>query len=171
MKPDTRSPFVVSIADLLRTPGHRRELDLRGTVGELSSAGTVVAAGDNIDVHVGLEAIPEGVVADGRISAPWRAECRRCLKEVAGSVDVQFRELFERRPKEGETYPLGADEIDLGPLIREAMLLALPLAPLCEAGCQGICPTCGADLNGGPCGCPPAGRDPRWAALDDLHLS
>jgi uncharacterized protein len=165
------SPFVVSVADLLRTPGHRRELELRGSIGELRSAGTVVAAGVDVDVRVGLEAIPEGVVADGRISAPWRADCRRCLREVTDSVDVEFRELFERAPKEGETYPLGHEEIDLRPLIREALLLALPLAPLCEAACQGICPTCGADLNGGPCGCPPAGRDPRWAALDDLHLS
>ena len=166
-----RSPFVVSIADLLRTPGHRRELELRGPVGRLSSAGTVVAADDDVEVTVGLEAIPEGVVADGRVSAPWRAECRRCLKEVTGGVDVEFRELFEREPKEGETYPLGREELDLEPLIREGLLLALPLAPLCEAGCQGICPTCGADLNEGPCGCPPAGRDPRWAALDDLNLS
>jgi uncharacterized protein len=77
---------------------------------------------------------------------------------------------FETTPKDGETYPLGHEEIDLDPLIREEVLLALPLAPLCEAACQGICPTCGADLNEGPCGCAPAARDPRWAALDDLHL-
>jgi uncharacterized protein len=165
------SPFVVSVADLLRRPGHRRELELRGSIGELTSAGTVVRADDEVDVVVGLEAIPEGVVADGRISAPWRAECRRCLAEVTGRVDVEFRELFERSPREGETYALGHEEIDFDPLIREAVLLALPLAPLCEAGCQGMCPTCGANLNDGPCGCPPAGRDPRWAALDDLHLS
>ena len=165
------SPFVVSVADLLRRPGHRREFELRGPIGELSSAGTVVTAGDDVGVSLGLEAIPEGVVADGRITAPWQGECRRCLKEVRGSVDVDFRELFEREPKEGETYALGHEEIDLDPLIREALLLALPLAPLCEADCQGICPTCGADLNEGQCGCPPAGRDPRWAALDDLHLS
>jgi uncharacterized protein len=171
MKSETRSPFVVSVADLLRTPGHRRELDLQGPVGELRSAGTVLDAGEDADVRVGLEAIPEGVVADGRISAPWRAECRRCLKEVTGRVDVEFRELFEREPNEGETYALGHEEIDLVPLIREALLLALPLAPLCDAACQGICPTCGADLNEGSCDCPPAGRDPRWAALDDLHLS
>src|ERR1043166_9106973 len=132
MNPETRSPFVVSIADLLRTPGHRRELQLRGPVGELTSAGTVVDAGADVDVHVGLEAIPEGVVADGRISAPWHGECRRCLSAVIGDVDVEFRELFERTPKEGETYPLGHEEIDLQPLIREALLLALPLAPLCE---------------------------------------
>jgi len=171
MKPDTGSPFVASVADLLRTPGHRRELELRGSIGELSSAGTIVDAGAEVDVRVGLEAIPEGVVADGQIKVPWHAACRRCLRDVDGEVDVEFRELFERRPKEGETYPLDHEELDLAPLIREALLLALPLAPLCETGCQGICPTCGADLNEGSRDCPSAGRDPRWAALDDLHLS
>ena len=168
---EQRAPFVVSAVDLLRRPGHRRQLELRGSIGELTSAGTVVAAADEVELTVGLEAIPEGVVADGHLSAPWHAECRRCLTAVTGSVDVSFHELFERQPREGETYPLGHDEIDLDPLIREALLLALPLAPLCEAGCRGMCPTCGADLNEGPCGCPPAGRDPRWAALDNLRLS
>ena len=170
MKPDP-TPFVLSVADLLRRPGHRRTLELRAPIDALTSAGTVVEPGDDVDMSVGLEAIPEGVVADGRISAPWRAECRRCLKAVTGRVDVDFRELFERSPREGETYLLAHEQIDLALLIREALLLALPLAPLCAPACQGICPTCGADLNEGSCDCPPAGHDPRWAALDDLHLS
>jgi len=89
-----QSPFVVGVADLLRRPGHRRELGLRGPLGQLSSAGTVVSADDDIELSVGLEAIPEGVVADGHLSTQWRAECRRCLKEVTGQVDVEFRELF-----------------------------------------------------------------------------
>jgi uncharacterized protein len=167
MKPE---PFVVHVGDLLRRPGHRREVELHGRLPDLAMLGTAVAPDTDVDITVGLEAIPEGVVADGRISAPWRAECRRCLTDVSGRVDVEFRELFEPHPREGETYPLQHEDVDLDPLIREALALALPLTPLCRADCQGICPTCGADLNEGPCGCPPAGRDPRWAALDDLHL-
>ncbi|MBV8235241.1 MAG: hypothetical protein JO075_06030, partial [Acidimicrobiia bacterium] len=82
MKPE----FAVSVADLLRRPGHRRQRELRGSIGEVSSAGTVVAARDHVELTVGLEAIPEGVVADGHLSAPWRAECRRCLGAVTGRV-------------------------------------------------------------------------------------
>ena len=166
----SESPFVVSVADLLRRLGHRRELELRGHLKGIKEVGTIVDDDADVDVVVGLEAIPEGLVADGTISAPWGAECRRCLAPVSGVVDVEFRELFEVHPREGETYPLGHEEIDLEPLIREALLLALPLAPICRDECQGICPQCGADLNEGPCGCAPAGRDPRWGALDDLHL-
>jgi DUF177 domain-containing protein len=169
MKPE-RNPFVVRVGDLLRRPGHRREIELHGPLPDLAMVGTSVASDTDVDVTGGLEAIAEGVVADGRISAPWRAECRRCLTEVSGRAEVEFRELFEPSPREGETYLLRHEDVDFEPLIREALVLALPLAPLCRVECQGICPTCGADLNEGPCGCPPAARDPRWAALDDLHL-
>ena len=67
-----------------------------------------------------------------------------------------------------ETYPLRGELLDLQPLIRDALLLELPLAPLCSEDCQGLCPTCGADLNDGPCDCDHAPSDPRWAALDLL---
>jgi len=62
-----------------------------------------------------------------------------------------------------------ADRIDLAPLAREALLLELPLAPLCQAECAGLCPTCGADLNAGPCGCAGVVADARWLALDELR--
>ena len=67
-----------------------------------------------------------------------------------------------------ETYPLKGEMLDLQPLVRDALLLELPLAPLCSEDCQGLCPTCGADLNDGPCSCDHAPADPRWAALDLL---
>jgi uncharacterized protein len=55
----------------------------------------------------------------------------------------------------------------LRPLVRDALLLELPLAPLCREDCRGLCAHCGADLNDGPCDCAPP-RDPRWDALDVL---
>ncbi|HET6915863.1 MAG TPA: DUF177 domain-containing protein [Acidimicrobiales bacterium] len=67
-----------------------------------------------------------------------------------------------------ETYPLKGELLDLQPLVRDALLLDLPLAPLCREDCKGLCPTCGADLNDGPCSCARAPADPRWAALDLL---
>ena len=50
--------------------------------------------------------------------------------------------------------------------MREHVLLELPLVPLCAPDCQGLCATCGADLNQGPCGCDRTTVDPRWAALE-----
>jgi len=84
-------------------------------------------------------------------------------------VATTVEELFVSDPEEWETYPIHGDHIDLEPMAREAVVLGLPLAPLCRPDCKGLCPSCGADLNQGPCGCPPAAADPRWAALDALR--
>ncbi len=67
-----------------------------------------------------------------------------------------------------ETYELGSDYLDLAPLARDAILLDLPLAPLCREDCAGLCPTCGADRNEEACDCPTEVIDPRWVALEAL---
>ena len=70
--------------------------------------------------------------------------------------------------RDEEAYPLAGDELDLEPLARDAVLLELPLAPLCAEDCRGLCPTCGANRNTEPCACPRP-VDPRWSALDALR--
>jgi uncharacterized protein len=82
-------------------------------------------------------------------------------------ADVE--EIFVSDSEEGETYPILGDHLDLEPLAREAVVLSLPLVPLCRPDCAGLCPTCGADRNAGPCACPPPDGDPRWSALDALR--
>ena len=79
-------------------------------------------------------------------------------------------ELFEPHPLEGETYQLDDDVIDLEPLVRDALLLELPLAPLCAPDCAGLCPTCGVNHNLTRCECVTTEIDPRWAALRSLEL-
>jgi uncharacterized protein len=139
-----------------------------------------VPHGADVAVDVVLEASDGGIVASGTVRAPWVGECRRCLCEVGGELVVQVRELYEDRPAYDddpaaeaemgeETYPLADEILDLLPLARDAVLLHLPQAPLCRSDCAGLCPTCGADLNDGPCACPPPAADSRWAALDALR--
>ena len=161
-------PFVVVVSDLLRRPGSRRHERLEKGLAALKVTGALVPAGTVAEVDALLDSIHEGILVTGAVRAAWEGECRRCLRPVGGELRARVQELFERRPTEGDTYPLEHDRIDLGPLVRDALLLELPLAPLCAEGCQGMCPTCGADLNDGTCECRPAGRDPRWAALDGL---
>ena len=163
-------PFVVNVADLVNRPGARRRERVEG---RLSSPVKVVDSELRADVPVVvdtlLEWVSDGLLATGTVSGAWKAPCRRCLKPADGDLHVDFQELFEANPREGETYRLGHDSIDLEPLAREALTLDLPLAPLCRDDCRGLCPTCGADLNLGDCDCPPPAADPRWAALDALR--
>lgn len=160
--------FEVNVADLLHRPGARRRVQLAGSLETFRVVDTTVAADAVVEVDANLEWVSEGVLATGTASAPWIADCRRCLTAVHGQVEAKFQELFEPEAREGESYPLRGDRIDLGPLAREALLLGLPLAPLCLEACRGLCPTCGADLNAGPCGCVDEEVDRRWAALDAL---
>jgi len=127
-----------------------------------------VPDGADVDVDVELESLSNGVVATGRVRAPWVGACRRCLVEVTGSAEADVREIFEPHPTEGETYLLGGDDtVDLEPLVRDAVLLALPLAPLCRDDCVGPAPDA---FPTGPVAPVDEVRDPRWSALDDLRF-
>lgn len=160
-------PFLVGVANLART-GPRRE-HRTGVVEGLAVSGSFVPPGAPVDVDVLLEPVHRGVMVSGTVESRWRGECRRCLGPAEGPIGAEVRELYEEGSDGQETYALSGDQLDLEPLARDAVLLELPQAPLCREGCPGLCPTCGADLNEGPCGCPREDRDPRWAGLDQLR--
>ena len=160
--------LVVLVADLLHRPGARRRLQQSGVLDGHRVVASTVPAGSEVQVEATLEWVTDGLLATGTARAPFEAECRRCLTAVRGEVEAPFQELFEFEAREGESYPIRGEHIDLAPLAREALLLNLPLAPLCREDCAGLCPRCGADLNLGRCGCEPDDRDPRWAVLDAL---
>lgn len=128
-------------------------------------------AGGRVDVDLSLENAIEGVVATGGIGADAEGECRRCLEPVAEELDLSIREIFELKPTEGETWPIVDDRVDLEPMVREAVLLALPLAPLCRDDCPGPepdrFPTRTASVDPVENAAP---ADPRWSALDQLRL-
>lgn len=161
------SPFLVHVGRVVRAREVRRERRA-GVIDDLFVSGSEVPPGVEVEVDVLLEPVGPAVEAVGTVAAPWRGQCRRCLKPVGGMVEVEVRELFEPDPIEDETYPLKHDQIDLEPLAREAVVLELPPAPLCKEDCRGLCAQCGADLNEAACTCE-APVDPRWAALEQLR--
>ena len=161
--------FSVNVADHLHRPGARRREVVSGPMGGIQVVGSSMAEGATVVVDVELEWVSDGILATGDVRGPWRGECRRCLAPVGGELRVSSRELFEAVPKEGDTYPLRGDRIDLELLAQEALTVELPLAPVCTDDCRGLCPVCGADLNLAPCACTQAERDTRWAALDALR--
>src|SRR5687767_10078118 len=118
--------LVVNVADLLRRLGTRRDVHREPVLDGLELSSSRVPAGAPVVLDATLESVHNGVMAYGAAIAPWTGACRRCLREATGTVDARFKELFERRPTEGETYPLRGEEIDLEPLLREAVLLELP---------------------------------------------
>jgi uncharacterized protein len=168
-------PFQVGVADLMHRPGARRTESLTGPTAAMTVAATLVPEGSTLVLEAKLEPVSNGILTTGWAEVSWTSECRRCEIAVAGTTRAEFREQFEphtnaEADEELDTYPLVQDRIDLELVAREAILLDLPLAPLCREECAGLCPTCGADLNEGACECVPVAADPRWAALDALRL-
>ena len=162
--------LVIGVADLLRRPGNHRDEHLEAVVDGLQVLGSHVPQGAPAVIDLRLESLNEGIVARGSIEAPWVGECRRCLRPIESTLRADVYEVFEDEPVEGETSKLDVDRIDLEPVVREAVLLELPLAPLCQEDCAGLCPECGADRNTSPCGHVIETRDNRWSALDELRF-
>lgn len=163
------SPFVVHVADLVHRPAARRSEHLSGPTAQMVVTETTVPEGSTLRVEVVLEAVSDGVLATGEACVEWEANCRRCLTPISGLTTTSFRELYSANPVIDETYPVRNETVDLELVAREAILLDLPLAPLCGDDCLGLCPTCGVDRNEGMCACTPPEADHRWAALDGLR--
>lgn len=169
-------------------PGHRWHevrsgpIGLDGELAPRHAVESTVLPGRDVTCELTLECIPHGVVVSGTLRAGWAGVCARCATPVEGELFVQVREHFTSTPErdalggtaltgtEGDdAYPITEDALDLLPMVRDAILLELPLAPLCKEGCRGLCPWCGGDLNDQQCACE-APRDPRWANLDVLRM-
>ena len=168
--PSTSTTLRIPLAAALRHPGNSRPVVEAVALDGLSGVAAGIAPGAPVAVDVLLERVPEGIVVRGTLAAEWTAACSRCLEPVSGPISVHVDELFELVPLEGETYQLEEDVIDLEPMVRDALLLELPLAPLCSPDCEGLCATCGANRNLARCACVTTEIDPRWAALRSLEL-
>jgi len=162
-------PFSVEIGAFQRSPGSRRRVELEGRLSglELPTSAVAVAEDEPVRFEGVLEAVHDGILVTGTVRAHWRGACRRCLEQAEGDLVVPVRELCVEHGDEETTYPLGHEELDLEPIVHDACILALPLAPLCSEECLGLCPECGANRNVEPCRCA-AAPDPRWAALRPL---
>jgi uncharacterized protein len=168
---DPRSPFVLDTHELGRRAGAMLELhrDLPAPQDwELELVR--VPAGSPARLDVRLESVMDGVLVSGTLHASITAECGRCLEPVSEGLEVTIAELFTYQPdpEDDELPVLDGDFLDLEPVLRDAVVLALPLNPVCDVGCEGLCPTCGERLaDAGP----EHGHedlDPRWAALSGL---
>jgi len=166
----TSTQLRIPLGAALRHPGVARPVTTTATVSGLTGGAAEIPSSAPVGVDLVLERVPEGIVVRGTLAASWAAPCSRCLEPVAGDVAVHVDELFETQPLEGETYPLEEDVIDLEPMVRDALLLELPLAPLCRPDCAGLCPTCGANRNDERCDCATDEPDPRWAALRSIEI-
>lgn len=162
----------------------------------LADAGTGFKAGGEVGLALDLSATGERILVAGALEIPVVGSCDKCLAPVSlslaqpVSLSLVPRSARTDAPEEPTTEDDGTgqsagsfrleeadedvyegDELDLLPILREQILLALPDYVRCSEGCKGLCPVCGHNLNEGECGCDRKVPDPRLAGLKDIKLS
>lgn len=161
--------------ELGRRPGSQRQVTR--TVPAPTDLGIEVLhvpEGAPVELDLRLEAVMEGVLVTGTARAALEGECVRCLEPISDDTEVTFQELFvyveHQTPhdEDDDVSRLQDDLVDLEPVLRDAVVLALPFQPLCEDDCPGLCTECGARLADDPDHTHDAPVDPRWAGLAAL---
>jgi len=146
----------IAIRDLQRGPV---ETDGELTPADAAFEGLELPLDGPVSVEGQLQATEgDDFLWRGVIKATARLACRRCLVDVEVHLDRDVDVLLTSDPEAAEdpsVYPLpeAALQIDLTGVVREELALDVPAWVLCRDDCAGLCPTCGADLNAGPCGC------------------
>lgn len=114
----------------------------------------------------------KGILGNGTFWAEIDTECARCLEPMRTTVEIELEERFRLASCISANHPAcpidGEGWVDLKPIFRDLVLVALPMQPLCKADCKGLCPNCGHNLNEGPCNCLAEEIDPRMAVLQSL---
>ncbi|MFI9275370.1 YceD family protein [Kitasatospora sp. NPDC052896] len=187
---DHRDPLVFDTHELGRRAGSLRKVSRTFEAPEGFGIIDVIGVpvGSEMALELRLESVIEGVLVTGTAEAHVTGECVRCLEPVEDDLEVDFQELYyypetDDRGRvrggaedglsdedEEETYRLEGDLFDLEPVLRDAVVLALPLQPVCQDDCLGLCSECGARLSDDPDHHHDA-VDPRWAALQGLSAA
>jgi uncharacterized protein len=179
---DPRSPYVLDTRELGRRPGSMRRVSRSVPApAHLGVDVLGVPEGSALELDLRLESVVEGVLVSGTVSGTVTGECVRCLDPVSRHLEVDVQELWTHQGRDaGRPAPAGeeaeetdelprldGDLLDLEPVLRDAVVLALPLQPLCRDDCPGLCSECGVRLAEDP-GHRHETLDPRWAALRQL---
>jgi uncharacterized protein len=172
---DPRAPLVLDTRELGRRPGSMHGVSR--TVPAPADLGIEVLRvpeGSQVELDLRLEAVMEGVLVTGTALAALEGECVRCLGPITDELEVDLQELYvyddrDHDPDEDDEVSMLQDDLlDLEPLLRDAVVLALPFQPLCQPDCPGLCVECGARLADDPEHGHEEPVDPRWAALTEL---
>ena len=182
-----KSPFLFNCYDLPRRAGEMREFELNiDAPDDFGLPLFKIDPATPIEVDLTISAVSEGVLATAEVRATAHGECTRCLEPIEQDIDQSFTELFyyqTSRPSrskaaapeelgEDDNLVMDGDEIDLELPVRDALILNLPLNPLCRPDCQGLCPDCGVKWDELPGDHGESGHDKtdiRWAGLEKLH--
>lgn len=172
----------ISIADIKSEPGLRKQVVLEFSPETLELGGQEVRFERPFRGTAEIWNADDRILVRGELTGEATLVCSRCLTPFTQPLTVSFEEEFvpagfegaasdeEQEQSERSVTEYTGDEIDLSEPLRDNILLALPMKPLCDEACRGICPKCGTNLNQGQCTCSDSSKavDPRLSVLKDL---
>lgn len=170
------TPLNVSVRELGRSPGSMWKFEERIPVPEDFGTPLIGAiSGSDLDLELRFEAVHEGILVSGNVLVEVTGECSRCLETFEDDLEVDVQELFFYEEPSAEFLEQEEDQqrwvehdsIDLEPVLRDAVVTALPFQPVCREDCEGLCSECGIHLADEP-GHHHEILDSRWAALQGL---
>jgi len=163
----------VDLREIGRRAGSMREWDK--TLPAMAGWGVEmigVPEGAPVQLRLRLESVMEGVLVSGQVELPVTGQCARCLDPLEDTLTLDVQELYaysgsttEATSEEDEVRRIDGESLDLAPLVRDTVVLTLPLSPTCTPDCAGLCVDCGERLDGLPADHSHEVIDPRWAGL------
>jgi uncharacterized protein len=187
---NNKNPFLIDTRELIRRPGEMRESTVEIVTPHAIGIEVIgIPSGTELLIDLRLESVIEGVLATATSEVTALGECARCLDPVSEDLDLYIQELYlydddergtggkkakkaaQHREEDEEMeadealYKLDGEMLDLEPPFLDAVVLALPFAPLCEPECPGLCVDCGEPWRDLPADHAHEVIDPRWAEL------
>jgi uncharacterized protein len=164
------SPFKVNLHELPRRAGEHKSYSLNFPAPEaIGNPLLEIPAGEFLEISFEAESVADGVLISGSVRSHAKGECGRCLEKISEDIDQKFQELFfyENRIEESDDdlFVMDGDFADIETPIRDAVVLAMPINPLCKADCRGLCSECGEKLELLEPGHMHEKIDPRWSGL------
>lgn len=173
-KLDPQSEYVINTHELSRAAGNSKNYELKiKPLNDFTNGAMQILETDEISVSLLLESVVDGILVSGTVRADASGECSRCLDPVRLEIIGEISELYAYPDKAivtdeaDEIREMDGDLLNLEPAIRDALVLAMPLRPLCNDMCQGLCGQCGIRLDEAPDHVHEV-VDPRWAKLSEL---
>lgn len=171
--PDEKKPWVVLVTELIGRPGASEQLEVTWPApAELAVPLLGVEKNSAMQVDIRLDSVHEGILVSGTVEGTLTGQCSRCLDPITDTITIDIQELFQIEfdpmQEEDEQHMVEHGLVNVEPIMRDALISALPFQPRCSPDCEGLCDQCGVRLEEAGPDHYHEQLDPRWAALANL---